>query len=166
MITRNDVIRLLAMAAGGDQRTVGDDDADFWHACGVAERWTFPAARRAVIEHYSRGADRPRITPAAITDRIRDLRRRAAESFELPRIPDELPNHEYPAWMRALQARHIDALLHNWATTGQEPPAQRDIAAAAVRSVEELAAQAPQHARQAITDGARRIHDRRPLAGD
>jgi hypothetical protein len=161
MISRNDVIRLLAMAAGGDQRTVGDDDADFWHAIALAEQWTFPAARRAVIEHYSRGANRPRITPAAITDRIRDLRRRAAESFELPRIPDDLPNHAYPAWLRTLQARHIDALLHHWATTGQEPPAHPQIAAATVRNVEELAAQAPQHAQRAITDGAARIDRRR-----
>jgi hypothetical protein len=161
MISRNDVIRLLAMAAGGDQRTVGDDDADFWHAVAIQERWTFPAARRAVIEHYSRGADRPRITPAAVTDRIRDLRRRAAESFELPRIPDNQPPHEYPAWLRGQQARHIDALLHNWATTGQEPPAQPHIAAAVVRSVEELAAQAPPHVQRAITDGAARIDRRR-----
>jgi hypothetical protein len=160
-ITRNDVVKLLALAAGADQRTVAAEDVTLWHGIAQAERWTAPAAQRAIIEHYSRGADRPRITPAAITDRLRTLRGRAAESFEAPRLPDGLPNAEYPAWLRAQLRRHVDALVQRWATTGDEPPRALTQAPAQVRSLPELVARAPEHARPAVERGTRQIAARR-----
>ncbi len=124
MITRNDAVRLLALCAADDQRTVGDEDIKLWHGVGRVEDWTVPAVQRVIVEHASRGADRPRLNPAAITDRIRAVRKRAAETFELPRLPEGLSNVEYPAWLRAQRDAHTAGLLHQWAESGQEPPVQ------------------------------------------
>lgn len=158
-ITRNDVIKLLALAAGADQRTVADEDILMWHAIAQPQNWVPAAAQRVIIDHYSHGADRPRITPAAITDRLRSLRNQAGESFEAPRIPASLPNHEYPAWYRAQLREHIDAQLERWATTGQEP--DRAPLPAANKTLPELIASAPDHVRAELAAGANRINQRR-----
>jgi hypothetical protein len=165
-MTWQDAQKLLAFCAVHDRRKADKLDIDAWYDAGTLQRWNANAALRVAREYYSAGANRPRLEPPMVTDRLRELRRRAAETFELPRIPDDLPNHEYPTWMRALQAQHVDALLDHWSTTGQEPPPQRAAAAAIVNNLRDLAMQAPSHVRQAIADGARRIHNRRPLAGD
>lgn len=159
-ITRNEVVALLALAAGADQRTVAAEDVMLWHGIAQAERWTPAAAQRAIIEHYSRGADRPRITPAAITDRIRTLRGRAAESFEAPVIPPGLPNHDYPPWLRQQLAEHVDQQLHKWATTGQEPSRALPTPGKS-HSLGELIANAPDHVRAELKAGAKRIATRR-----
>lgn len=124
MITRNEVVDLLALAATFDRRKAGDLDVTAWHLVAQQHRWTAPAAQRAIVEHYGAGADRQRIEPNAITDRIRSIRRQAANHYELPRIPNDVPDHAYPDWYRAQLAAHVDRALHQWATTGDEPLAQ------------------------------------------
>lgn len=123
-ITRNDVVRLLALCAADDQRTVGKEDVDLWFGVAQVEGWTVPAVQRVIVEHASRGADQPRLKPAAITDRIRAIRSRAAATFTDPVIPDDLPNADYPDWYRRQRDAHRDALVHQWATSGSEPPLQ------------------------------------------
>lgn len=160
-ITRNDVVRLLALAAAADQRTVGDEDITLWHGIARRERWTAATASAAIVEHYSARADRRRVDPATVTDRIRVIRGKAAESFELPRIPDGLPNRDYPAWLRRQLDAHVDAHLEQWATTGVEPVPAIAPPPAKFRSVAELAAAAPQHARLELERGSRRTEQRR-----
>lgn len=154
-ITRNDVIKLLALAAGADQRTVADEDILMWHAIAQQQNWIPAAAQRVIIDHYSRGADRPRITPAAITDRLRALRNQAAESFEAPVIPADLPDSIYPAWYRGLLADHIDEQLERWATTGQEPDRGLPLTPAN-QTLAELIDHAPEHLQLELRAGLRR----------
>jgi len=123
-MAKSDVARLLALIATFDQRTIGEADIEGWHLVARVESWTVPAAQRVIVEHVSRGADRARINPALITDRIRAVRRGAAATFQGPRIPDGQPTHEYPEWYRRQMAAHVDALVYRWATSGEEPPAQ------------------------------------------
>lgn len=122
MITRDDVIDLLKLAAVYDQRTVGEEDIKGWLLAGNVGRWTGPLATRVLVEHYSRDADRPRIDPRRITDAIAKVRGRAAESFIAPRIPDGLSPREYRDYYREHLRAHIDDLLTRWAD-GQELPA-------------------------------------------
>jgi len=161
MITRNDVVRLLALAARGDQRTVGEDDVDDWHTIAQMQRWTAKSAARVIMEHRASGADKPRITPAAISDRIRTLRGKAAESFELPVVPDSIPTADYPQWLRDQLANHVDTLLNEWATSGTEPPRAIQPPPAQIRSLPELIAAAPDHARDELHAGARRLNGHR-----
>jgi hypothetical protein len=161
VITWDDIAELLAFAAVFDQRKADELDVKAWLAVAQAQRWARPAVQRIILEHYSAGAGRPRIDPATITDRLRTLRGRAAESFEAPRIPDGLPNREYPAWLRAQLAKHVDALVDRWATTGEEPPRSLPPTAPQVGSLPELVARAPEHARPALEHGVRQIAARR-----
>ena len=160
MITRNDIVRMLVMAAGGDQRTVGDEDVRFWLQVAQVERWHPAAAARVVFLHYCRGADKPRLTPAQVSDRLRTLRNQAAESFELPRIPAGLPDAEYPAWLRRQLAAHCDAQLERWASTGEEPSRALPLAGG-VADLTELVTRAPLQHRKAIGSGVRTMRDRK-----
>jgi hypothetical protein len=114
-ITWDEMCDLLSLAAVYDQRTGGDEDVKGWLLVARSQGWTVATAQRALVEHYSQGADRPRVTPAAITDVIRDARRRAAETFVEPDPPETLPRDQYPAWKRARLAEHIDRVLNAWA---------------------------------------------------
>jgi hypothetical protein len=111
----DEIVDLLTLAAVYDQRTGGEADVRGWHAVAQLERWTAAAAQRVVIEHYSRGAERPRITPAAISDGIRVARRKAAASFVAPAVPDDVAGRDYPVWYRAQLAAHVDRMLDMWA---------------------------------------------------
>lgn len=161
MITRQQAAVLLARCAASDQRTIGEADVEAWVEAAEDHRWTFVAAKRVIREHYSAVAGRPRIDPARITDRIRVLRGQAAESFEAPRIPDGLPNREYPSWLRAQLARHIGALLERWAATGEEPARAISAGRAVAGSALGVAASAPADVRPAITAGVERMLTRR-----
>lgn len=161
MITHNQAVRLLAFAAAYDQRTVGGYDADAWRMAGEQGRWSYAAAQRVIVEHYSADSDRPRITPAMVTDRLRTVRARSAESFEAPRIPDGLPNAEYPAWLRRQLAAHCDGHLERWAASGEEPPRAIQAAPAVVADLEQLVTRAPLQHRRAINAGVKAIKARR-----
>jgi hypothetical protein len=123
MITRDDVIDLLKLAAVFDQRTVGEEDIKGWLLAGRIGRWTGPLATRVLVEHYASDSDRPRIDPARITDAIRKVRSRAAESFVAPRIPEGLDGQgrAYLEWYREQLHGHVDDLLARWADGAELP---------------------------------------------
>lgn len=164
MITWDEMAQLLAFMAAFDQRKGGEVDVKAWRAVAEMQDWPSAAVvHRVIAEHYAAGADRPRISPAAVTDRIRALRNRAAETFPAPRIPDGLSGADYPAWYRTQMRDHVDRCLATWVATGTEPShTEAAEAAAAVRSVAELAAMAPEQVRAAIDEALARIQDRRP----
>jgi len=128
MMTRDEIIDLLSLAAAYDQRTGGEADVKAWLIAAHVQRWTAAAAQRVLVEHYSCGADRPRITVAAISDGIRAVRHKAAGSFVVPDSPEDLPACDYPAWYRSQLARHVDRLLDLWAG-GQSIPENTSTAA-------------------------------------
>src|SRR6266545_2531980 len=87
-MTADEIIDLLTLITAYDQRTVGGDDVQAWLIIAGAEDWTLPLARRAVIEHYRRGGDRPRIKPGHITDTLTELRREISRDvFHTPLVP-------------------------------------------------------------------------------
>jgi hypothetical protein len=114
-MNRNEIVDLLTLAAVYDQRTGGEADVRGWHAVAALERWTALAAQRVVVEHYSHGADRPRITPAAISDAIRAARHKAASSFVVPNTPDHITGRDYPVWYRSQLTAHVDKVMDAWA---------------------------------------------------
>lgn len=122
MTTRNEIIDLLSLAAVYDQRNADEADVRGWLAVAEMENWTATAARRVVIEHYSRGADRPRITPAAITDRLREAHRKAANSFAEPDARDDESGREYVQRRRRLMREHITRVMEAWADSGEPIP--------------------------------------------
>lgn len=124
-MTADNVIDLLTLVAAYDQRTVGHDDVQAWLLIANAEDWTLPRARRAVVEHHRRGADRPRLRPAHITDALDDLRRtisRSALRVDLtpPRHLADHPRAEI-AWRRERAEALIDAGMDAWARGEQLP---------------------------------------------
>lgn len=166
-MNHDQIIDLLSLAAVYDQRTVGEADIRGWHHVAVAQGWTAAAANRVVIEHYSRGADRPRITPAAVTDGIREARRAAAATFAAPDPPDDLPAREYPAWLRARRDEHIQRVMAAWATGEPMPVTEQDAAELTGSGRAELEAgidttTCPPELRDEIERGIARIGRERP----
>lgn len=121
-MTTDEIIDLLSLIAAYDQRTVGEADVEAWLVIADAEDWTWPAARRAVIEHHRRGSEKPRIRPAHITDTIRQveetIRRTVLHTDLVP--PRELADD--PAaereWRRSYIAEVKAAALAAWADSG------------------------------------------------
>lgn len=128
MVTRNEIIDLLTLATVYDQRNADEADVQGWLAVAEMENWTAPAARRVVIEHYSRGAERPRINPAAITDRLRDAQRKAANSFVDPDALEGESGREYVERRRRLMREHIAQVMDAWATKGEPIPEAASVA--------------------------------------
>lgn len=121
MITWNQMADLLKLCAVYDQRTVAEEEIKGWLLTAQVSRWTVPLATRVIVEHYSRDSDRPRIDPARISDAIRKVRARAAESFIAPRIPDGLEGMAYVHWYREQLNGHVDDLLARWADGAELP---------------------------------------------
>jgi hypothetical protein len=124
-MTPDETIDLLTMIATFDQRTVGEADVAAWHAIATETDWTWPLARRAVIEHHKRGGDRPRIKPGHITDAIdaaRDLIRRQVFQRDLvpPKHLADDPRAELE-WRRQHIADVVERGLAAWATGDQLP---------------------------------------------
>ena len=123
-ITYDQIAELLAFCAVHDKRKGDDLDVKAWLMVAIDHGWTADAAFRVAREHYGQGENRPRLEAPAITDRIRAIRKRAAETFEHPVIPPDLSDAEYPEWFRRLRDAHCDVLIQAWGATGQEPPVQ------------------------------------------
>lgn len=84
-MTRAEVALLLGLAAGRDQRTVGEADVLAWHEdIGDLD---FNDAREAVSMHYRESTDR--VMPAHIRRLVRQIRdeRRRREEHEVRALP-------------------------------------------------------------------------------
>ena len=116
-----EILALLALAACFDQRTVGQGDARAWHAVAVAQGWTWPLARRALIDHY--GECRDRVMPADITRRIGEARKAVYAAFRIPPHSAELADDGpgFVAWARGCAAEHMVVGLAEWAEFGRLP---------------------------------------------
>lgn len=104
---------LVTAVAKTDRRTIGKDDIEFWGAMAHEGRWTLGTAMRALVRFRS---TRPGewLEPGHISAIIRDARRRAAASFVVPDVPDEITGRQYPVWYREQLAAHIDTVLDAW----------------------------------------------------
>lgn len=127
MITHDDMVDLLKLCAVYDQRTVGPEDLNGWLLVANHAGWTKRAAQRVIVEHYASGAGKPRITPAQVSDSLRVLRRRAADSFEDPVVPEGFSGGQYVRWYRQQMRAHVDALLDRWADGEQLPTGQPSV---------------------------------------
>jgi hypothetical protein len=121
-LTPDDVIDLLTLMSAYDQRETGPEDVRAWLMIADLERWDREVVKRIVLDHYRAGADKRRLTPAAVSDRHRELRRSAAATFEDPVLPDDFGGLSYPAWYRAQRDAHVARLMAMWATTGDDMP--------------------------------------------
>ena len=127
MITPDQVFDLLALAQAFDSRTVGVTDAEAWTAVAMSQRWQAPLAKKVLIDYYSAGADKPRITPAHVTDGIRKARKDAMVSFEPPVCPAHvLDGGRYPEWLREQPDAHADRVLADWVRGAPMPVAVED----------------------------------------
>lgn len=161
MIQRNEIVDLLALCAVFDQRTAGPEDVSGWGAVAIAHGWDAAAARRVVIDYYGSGGDKPRLNPAKITDRLAEIRKAAAETFELPDVPPELPiGQTWPEYLRARRDEHVAGLLARWADSGEEPRAL-PTGPTVVSTIGQLVRSAPEHVRGDLDEAARRIAGRR-----
>lgn len=124
-MNRNETIALLALVAAYDRRTVGEADVEAWHTIATECGWTFPLARRALIDYKKRGGDRPWLQPAHITDAIEAARatiRRQVFSRDLvpPKHLADDPRAELE-WRRQHIAAITERALTAWAS-GQQLP--------------------------------------------
>lgn len=118
-MTPNQTIDLLTLIATFDQRTVGQADVAAWHTIATECGWTWPLARRAVLEHHKRDGDRPRIKPAHITDALdkarADIRKQV---FKRDLVPPKELNGDVRlelAWRKELIADITERALAAWA---------------------------------------------------
>lgn len=124
-MTPDEIIDLLTLIASCDQRTVGETDVEVWHTIATECGWTWPLAKRAVIEHHSRGGEKKRITPAHITDAIEaaraQIRRQVFQRDLMP--PKELADSPLAEleWRRQHIAAVTERALNAWAE-GQPLP--------------------------------------------
>lgn len=119
---KGDVARLLALIASIDQRTVGDADVEAWHLVASAARWQTAYASRAVID-FAQTAERERLMPGHITNRIRFVREHYAGTFRFSGYPPELGNdvHAQVAWEQQQRRAHIVTNMIAWAAGEQTP---------------------------------------------
>ncbi|MDI3315861.1 MAG: hypothetical protein QJR12_16775 [Mycobacterium sp.] len=124
-MTPDEIIDLLTLIASFDQRTIGETDIVAWHQIATECGWTWPLARRAVLEHHKRGGDRPRIKPGHITDAIEaaraQIRRQVFQRDLVP--PKELADNPRAEleWRRRHIAEVTERALNAWAN-GQPLP--------------------------------------------
>lgn len=122
-LTQDDFQSIVDLVVAYTGREPDRTLVETWAAQASIGRWTYPEAARAIHLWASNREPRDFLEPADVTRTLRRLRRRAAETFELPRIPDGLANADYPTWHREQLAAHCDALMQRWAATGEDPPA-------------------------------------------
>jgi hypothetical protein len=152
------LVDLVALAATYDQRKAGPLDVKAWFLVASVEAWDVAAVQRVIVEWYARTKER--LAPSDVSQRLRAVRRAADETFEDPRVPDDLHGQDYPSWYRTQQDQHIRRCIAAWAATGVEP--QRQAIEARSGGLVDLVARAPEHVRGEITTAAERIAGRRP----
>lgn len=85
MLTPDDVVDVLTVAAAYDRRTVGQADVHAWSDAAERGRWTRDEALDAVKAHYA--ASTAWLMPAHVTERIRAERQDRAMREAAPK-PD------------------------------------------------------------------------------
>jgi hypothetical protein len=123
-LTQDDLQAIIDLVVAYTGREPDRTLVETWAAQAAIGRWTYPHAACAIHLWASNREPRDFLDPADVTRAIRAVRRKAAATFELPRIPEGLPNADYPAWLRARRDEHVSALVDAWAATGEEPPVQ------------------------------------------
>jgi hypothetical protein len=118
---------LLALMVGHDNRRPGAANVDAWLAQASAGRWTFDAARQAILHHYRTSTEY--LTPAhvnAILDQVRQrIRTQIRDEHVCP--PRELaddPRAEI-AWRREKLRLITEGGVQWWAKTGVIPELHR-----------------------------------------
>jgi len=122
-MTVREVGRVLAIAAVYDSREISDVDIEVWADHADSDGWSVTAVERVIREHYATGADRPRITPAHVNDRLRRVRQRALEIFDADRpvIADGETPGQHLARYRAERQTFANELVGLWASVGTDP---------------------------------------------
>jgi hypothetical protein len=141
-VNENETIALLALIAAYDQRTVGQADVAAWHTIATECGWTFPLARRAVIEHHKSGGDRPRIKPGHITDAIQAARELIRKQvFQRDLVPPRELGDDVRAelaWRRRHIAEVTERALTAWAEDQPLPQIEAESSSEPERDVEGL----------------------------
>jgi hypothetical protein len=122
-ITIREMGEALALAAVHDNREVGPVELKVWVDEAREFGWSVSILRRVIREHYATGADRPRITPAHVNDRLRRVRQRALEIFDADRpvITDGETPDQHLARYRAEREMFANELVGLWASAGTDP---------------------------------------------
>lgn len=123
-LTQDDFQAIIDLVVAYTGREPDKTLVETWAAQAAIGKWTYPEASTAIHLWMSERTPRDFLEPSDITRKLRDVRRKAAATFEPPRIPDGLANADYPAWHRQQLASHCDRLVQRWAVTGEEPPVQ------------------------------------------
>lgn len=115
-MTEDEIIDLLTLAAAYDRRTVGDADVEAWNAVASTSGWTFPVARKALVEHF-KTSTKP-IMPADINTIIAAQRKaisaRFTENVSPPKHLRDDPAAEI-AWRREFAEDYKRRALAAWA---------------------------------------------------
>lgn len=116
MMTTDEIIDLLTLIAGCDNRKIGDATVVIWSEIARQAAWTPGSARRAVFEHVAHEPDRY-LQPGHITQRIADEQRRVARAC--PRFDPPFELADDPAaeirWLRNQRDRWISVAMRAWA---------------------------------------------------
>lgn len=104
MMTPDEVIDLLTLAAAYDRRTVGQADIEAWMDAARRAHWTAAEAHEAVKTHYAHAVQF--VMPGHVTDLIRAERRKQASSHDVlgPAAPASPETRER---MRAIIGKHF-----------------------------------------------------------
>ena len=87
MLTGDQVVDLLTLAARYDRRTVGRQDVEAWHKAASIGRWTFQAAWNAIENHYALFSPRDRwLSPGDVTAAVHADSRQPAR-FDRAALP-------------------------------------------------------------------------------
>jgi len=96
-MTRDQIVRLLQIAAAYDNRTIADAAVHAWFDVAERGRWTYAEAADAIKVHYAESTDF--IMPAHVTKRIRAIRH--DQAMRNPTDPPDKTGQERLARMLA-----------------------------------------------------------------
>ena len=122
VMTEDEVIDLLTLAAAYDRRTVGDADVEAWSAVALTSNWAFTVARKALVEYFK--VNNKPIMPADINAIIGAQRKaigaRFTENVAPPKELRDDPAAEI-AWRREFAEDYKRRALAAWAEDRELP---------------------------------------------
>ncbi|MET8648503.1 hypothetical protein [Nocardia aurea] len=93
-MTRDEVLELLQVANGYDNRKIDNIMAACWSESARRARWTFHEAVDAVHEHFASGKPREYLMPGHVTEHVRASRRYPAPMSEIRALDPPPPASE------------------------------------------------------------------------